>query len=391
VADSGCSLSEKAIRRLKSLRPDYLGVDLNAGQRRSEEMFWVAAEQARDLGLPLEVAVAPESETAEVKRVIQEILGRKVDVCRWLVDVQMQNSGFHSLHRELQALAPVALGSGASFAELNRNRPSSLTEGGVWFSLNPQTHATDDETIVQNLATQSHMLGCIREWDGIAHVSVSPVSLKPRILRCDGSQAGTSVEDELAPDVDERQMTLFGAGWTLGSLKHLAEGGAENITFYETVGRKGLMESVEGLPLQPHRYSIPDSVFPMYHVFFDLAEFKGARVICTKSSDPMRVEGIAMMKSDHLRVMVANLSAEQTAVDLAVDAPAIHGEFKQIDEDNAEVAMLDPESYRSQRGIPLIQSDGVMRCTLKPFAIATIDFLPLKAAAGQNSAAIREL
>ena len=35
---------------------------------------------------------------------------------------------------------------------------------------------------------------------------------------------------ELPPQVDVRQMSLFGAGWTLGSLKYLAESGVSSAT-----------------------------------------------------------------------------------------------------------------------------------------------------------------
>ena len=34
-------------------------------------------------------------------------------------------------------------------------------------------------------------------------------------------------------------MSLFGAGWTAGSLKYLAEGGAHSLTYYETTGPDG--------------------------------------------------------------------------------------------------------------------------------------------------------
>ncbi len=70
---------------------------------------------------------------------------------------------------------------------------------------------------------------------------------------------------ELPPQVDVRQMSLFGACWTAGSFKYLAEAGTQSITFYETTGWRGVMETEAGSPLPELFRSLPGTVFPMYH------------------------------------------------------------------------------------------------------------------------------
>jgi len=366
-------LSETGVLRLKALSPSHLSVDLHIGDATSEEEFWKATEEAMRLSLPLEVALALDADSAQLRRVLNEIVNRKVDICSWLADVRLQLPTRHAELRELEAFAPVAFGAGANFAELNRNRPSAPPAAGVWFSLNPQVHATDDTTLIENLAAQSSALTSIRSWFGSVPITVSPVSLKPRIalpLR----DEELSVQHGLLPeDVDGRQSSLLGAGWTLGSLKHLAEGGAATVTFYETAGWKGVMEAQAGSPLPSHFLSIPDAVFPMYHIFANAADFKGAEVIRTESSDPLRVEAITLIQSSGLRVMVANLSAGKVSVNIRLSGIAKQAELRKMDEDNVEFSMVHPEAYRQQSAQLLEASDGCLKFDLRPFAIATID------------------
>ena len=55
--------------------------------------------------------------------------------------------------------------------------------------------------------------------------------------------------DQLPSQVDERQMSLFGAGWTLGSLKYLCESCPQSLTYYETTGWRGVMETKHSSPV----------------------------------------------------------------------------------------------------------------------------------------------
>ena len=53
-------------------------------------------------------------------------------------------------------------------------------------------------------------------------VIVSPVTFKQRFNAVATGEQPELVPGELPPQVDPRQMSLFGAGWTLGSLHRLA-------------------------------------------------------------------------------------------------------------------------------------------------------------------------
>ena len=106
---------------------------------------------------------------------------------------------------------------------------------------------------------------------------------------------------ELPPQVDVRQMSLFGAGWTLAALKYLAESGVASVTFYETTGWLGVMEREEGCPLPDKFPSRPGMVFPLFHVLADANEFAGGRVLPSVSSDPLAFDGLVVRRGDTAR------------------------------------------------------------------------------------------
>jgi len=374
-AGSRHRLSESGVARLKALHADHFSVDLHPGYAASEADFWNAVEEATRLSLPVEVALCGDCESAQLTRVLNELAFRKASICSWLADVRMQLPVHIAELRALQAIAPVAFGTGAHFAGINRNRPSIPPEAGVWFSLNPQVHANDDTTLVENLAAQSSVLTSIRAWAGPIPIAVSPVSLRTRLASSHDGEPLLGGNSVLPEDVDQRQTSLLGAGWTLGSLKHLAEGGVASATFFETVGWRGIMEDEVGSPLPSCFQSTPDAVFPMYHVFADVAAFKSAEVIRAESTDTLKVQCMALIQASGLRVLVANLSASQVSVHLRLDGIATSAELRVMDEDNIERFMTHPESRRQERAQQLVAQDGAMNLDLKPYAIATIDAL----------------
>ena len=369
------SLSETAESRLETLHADHLGVELHPGVAASEADFWKAIEVAVRLGLPIEVQLCDDFEPLQLTQVLDEIANRKIALSSWLVGVQLQIPARFDDLKALEAIAPVAVGAGPHFAELNRNRSSSLPEGGIWFSLNPQVHATDDNTLVENLAAQSSVIASIRAWAGPIPISVSPVSLRTRLPSSHNDEPLSGGNGGLPEDVDQRQASLLGAGWTLGSLKHLAESGVASATFFETTGWKGIMEDPAGSRSPSSFLSIPGAVFPMYHVFADVTAFKGAEVIRTESSDPLRVECLALVRPSGSRLLVANLRATDVSVHLRLDDIATHADLRVMDEDNVERFMTNPESRQQERAQLLPVQDSTIRFGLKPYAIATIDVL----------------
>ncbi len=120
----------------------------------------------------------------------------------------------------------IGTGTDVFFAELNRNRITDERLDFVSFSINPQVHLCDDETLIENLTAQQYCIQTIRSFTKLP-IHISPVTLKPR---------GFPVLS-----VDKRQHTSFIANWTALCLKYLA--GAAQITFYEAIGKKGIINT----------------------------------------------------------------------------------------------------------------------------------------------------
>jgi hypothetical protein len=171
--------------------------------------------------------------------------------------------------------------------------------------------------------------------------------------------------------VQERQMTLFGAAWTAGSLKALAGSGAHSLTYFETSGWRGVMETPQGSPLPEKFRSLPGGVFPMYHVFADAGEFAGGQVIPTQTSDNLRAEGIALQKNGRMRVIVANLTPEPQTVQVCNLSAQVT--CRRLDETNVLAAMSSPESFRQAAGEKMLTQSGILELELLPYALARLD------------------
>src|SRR5207244_12399512 len=68
------------------------------------------------------------------------------------------------------------------------------------------------------------------------------------------------------------------------SAKHLAEAGADSVTYFETAGWRGVLERADGPP-DPDRFSSrPGAAFPLYHVLADLGEWQDRKSTRLNSS-----------------------------------------------------------------------------------------------------------
>jgi hypothetical protein len=197
------------------------------------------------------------------------------------------------------------------------------------------------------------------------------LTLKPRFNPYATGPVPLPSPGELPPQVDPRQTSLLGAGWTAASLKYLAEGGAQSVTYYETTGWRGVMETASGSPLPNLFHSKPSCVFPLYHVLADVGEFIGGEGIWSHSANSLAVDGIALRKGDKTRLILANFSAEPQPVSIQrLGKPAL---VRTLDETNAGAALLNPEHYRAFTGSPQPTSDGLLQLTLLPYAVVRID------------------
>ena len=264
---------------------------------------------------------------------------------------------------------PIGAGTNVYFTELNSRRPPIEVLDVVAYAINPQVHAFDNASLVETLAAQAITATSARQFCGKLGLVVSPITLQPRFNPNATGPEAQPAPGELPPQVDPRQMSLFGAGWTLGSIKQLAETGeVASITYYETTGWRGVMESAQGSPLPQQFPSLPGGVFPLYHLLADVGEFAGGEVLQSKSSEPLKVEGLVLQKDERRRVLLANFTGQAQRVTLT--GLAGRATLRRLDAENVVQALLEPGTYRAgSEPVTSLAND----LTLPPFGLICLD------------------
>ncbi len=381
-ASHGQPLSAREIERLRALRLAHLRVDLPLAEAGWAEALRRATREAAALGAALEVALLlTDNAEAELRALRAELEAAKPRVARWLV-LHLAEHGKGSTSRRWLELARAALGSydpsapfgsgpNSNFTELNRVRPPLDVADFVFYPINPQVHAVDNASVMETVQAQRYTVESARAFVDGTPIVVTPVTLKQRFNPVATGPEPEPGPGELPPQVDPRQMALFGAAWTLGSLKYLAESGVASVTYYETSGWRGVMETEAGSPLPERFRSLPGAVFPLYHVFADVGDFAGAEVIPSLSTDRLAVDGLALRSNGATRVLLANLSPDTQRVHVRGLGPRVA--VRLLDEMNAEAAMRTPEVFRAASSAARNTSGGELELELLPYAVARID------------------
>ncbi len=316
VADDGAPLSARERDLLRLLRLAHLRLDLDLSSTVWPARLAQAAQEARDLGAELELALfADRSPETELRALAGQAQACGAPVARWLLftrGARVTAEGVAPLARGI--LAPVApqaqflVGTDAYFTELNRGRPSLAGADGVCWSMNPQVHAFDDASLMETAQTQAAVVANARRLVQGGLLAATPITLRPRGNPSATGPARAIEPGELPPEMDPRQASLFGAAWTAASLKYLAEAGVTSATYYETVGWRGLIERRDGAPRSSAFPSTPGMVFPSYHPLSWLAEWAGAEVLPVVSSNPLRAVALALRLGKRQALILANLT-----------------------------------------------------------------------------------
>ena len=375
VASHGEPLNTEELERLKRLNLSHLRVDVDLTQPDYESALRRATDEARGLGVSLEVALFLTDAAAEELRAFAEVVDRlKPPVGAYLIFHKTEASTsaqWVAQARSYLSNAKIGAGTNAYFTDLNRGRPPVEVLDLVCYSINPQVHAFDNSSLMETLEAQVTTVESTQQFANGLPIAVTPVTL---LARFNPNATGPEPEPapgELPAQVDIRQMSLFGSGWTLGSIKYLSESSASSVTYYETTGWRGVMERVGGSPLPEKFRSLPGAVFPLYHVLADVGEFAGGEVLVSKSSDPLKVEGIVLRKNGKTRTLLANLTSDSQQVRVRNLTGTVR--VRHLDETNAQYAMASPEAFRAETGELVGDAEGTLELNLLPYAIAQID------------------
>jgi hypothetical protein len=377
---SEAPLEPREIELLRALRPAHLRAEIHLASPDWTAEWAEAAQQARALDTALEAAVFVSDAFAAELAAFRSILeANSAPVRRWLVHHERQWSAdpawLAPAREALRGYAggtPVYAGTHGNFRELNGGRPPLDLVEGVCFSAQPQEHASDNLSLVESCAALADVVTSARQFCGGLPLALSPLTLRKRVNPYATGPAAPVPPGELPPTVDPRQMSLLGAGWTLGCLKHLAESGAESVTLFEAVGWRGIVERADGCPLPEAFPSLPGMAFPLYHVLADLADLaerRVARVLPTTSSAPLSAVALALRSADWC-ALVANLTPEPLEVVLAGAPPRVRVSL--VDEHSFQQATREPTAFRRRAAVEQATAGGECRLALPPYAYARV-------------------
>jgi hypothetical protein len=375
-------LTAREIALLRELRPDHLRVDVHIAAADFSALE-LAIEACQAVECDLEVAVFFTEETASGLGNLAALLQSNAHVIRFLVfeegartahSSETTSSRLVELARQhLRQVAPQALFAGGTdmyFCELNRTRPQIEAMEAVSFTIIPQAHAFDERSLAETLEAQGETVRSARAFCADRAIIVSPITLKrrynPHALVVEAERAS----GELPDAVDPRQMSLFGAVWTAGSVKYLAESGALSLTYFETTGWQGLLERETGSPLPELFPSEPGMLFPLYHVFAAIASMKTGTIVECVSSCPLAATALAVEQKGVLHLLVANLHNTPQRIVIG-PLPGEQVSLHRLDVNTAQKAMFEPEAFRKHWELTPLQ-DGNLTLEMEPYATVFI-------------------
>jgi hypothetical protein len=409
LSSQGGVPTEREATLLRNVHLDHVRVDLHLNDSSYRDELERAVQTARGIGAGLELALFV-SRNAEDELIQFASLIQRIDVAIRQVLVLEEAEGFSTfrtmtpapltrLARErLGSALPGVLFAGGTdqfFTELNRDWSQIDAADAIVYSLNPQVHAADDSSLMENLQGQADTVRSTRHFCGDRPIFVSPITF---VGRTGPFPAGPPEPGGLPGQVDVRQASLFGAAWTVGAISELAEVGAGSLTFFEATGWRGIMERDAGSPMPDRFPSSPDTVFPMYHVFADVGEWKDGMLVEAHVNDPLAVtalavqtsRGVASSSRADLHMLVANLTPRTQAVELGpLGAWRQAGEgthqgqgthkghpydvrIRRMDEETVSAAMSEPNMFR-QSYESIATSDGRLQVELPPYAVARLE------------------
>ncbi|HTE25880.1 hypothetical protein [Flavitalea sp.] len=266
-------LTNTEIDGLKNVPFDHYRVELLMPSLQWEEQLQVAISEAEKLNTSLElIAFFSNSAETEINQLVQQLIKYESRINSLLplhidhdITPVILIQSLYSRFKEVLPALKIGYGTNSFFAELNRNRPPSADFDFISFGFNPQVHATDTRTIIENLESQQQILESIRQFTS-KPVHLSPVTFQQR------TEAGK----------DPRLQTYFGAAWTLMSIKNLSIAGS--ITLYQTTGNRGIVANT---------VTATDNVSPLYEVLTQLKEFQPVYVVLNKNKDEIIFENKA--------------------------------------------------------------------------------------------------
>lgn len=186
-------------------------------------------------------------------------------------------------------------GTDQFFSDINRVLPDYSSIDGLVFALNPQVHACDEISIMQNASALESIVEYIDSKYVDALVSLSPIEL---IGESGPFPGGPEGKFGFAPNEDLRQKQQFTAAWTGALIAHAANCQVHTMTFYEVNGNRGFMDD-------------DGNVFPSFEILRQINELsqKGYILNSVQGDSEEDIMIMNFKKSDAQCSLAMNLSS----------------------------------------------------------------------------------
>jgi hypothetical protein len=106
-------------------------------------------------------------------------------------------------------------------------------------------------------------------------------------------------------------------------------------------------------------------------VLADLAEWQCADLVACRSTDPLRLLGLALSDGDTLRIIVANMTAngQKVVIEAGGHASCV---LRSLDEESFLTATEEPDRFRAS-GQTVQPAEGELSLFLRAYALMCID------------------
>ncbi len=258
-------------------------------------------EESKVLNAPLEIALFINDGMDEKLDMFTDAIAADESIikCVILLSIHTKCIATDSIKKILPILrrklkyTRIGAGTDVYFTELNRSGLDATDVDFVNYSVNPQVHAFDDASLVENAQAQGFTIVSAK-YKFNRPVHVSPVTLKMR-RNADAAE----YNHHLLPLTDSRQKTFFCAAWTLASLKQIIENNAAAVTYFETIGKRGLMEFGDNKSIQ---------IYPVAEIFKWALQKKWTCFLESSSNKPFTVNSLVAKSNNDTCIVLVNHS-----------------------------------------------------------------------------------
>ena len=187
------------------------------------------------------------------------------------------------------------------------------------YTICPQVHAADDISLMENSWGQADTVATARARSGGRAINITSVAM---IGKFGPYPAGVPALPRFSAYGDVRQRDLFGAAWTLSSLRQLVDAEAASVTYFELAGARGLV----GAP--PRGTGTGPVPFPVYLLLKTVLSWEGGNLVRVGTVPGGELVGLGAEWPGRSDLLVANLGQ----IDERVDISGLCGEPTEVSE-----------------------------------------------------------